>query len=93
MQDKLHDFSYQLTADNGVIFLWILSGVAILVAFIILFDPFKRKHKEYRYPGDPRRISFRFNPFAFFFRRARGLYRNLTEEMVNRRHNKSDDHP
>jgi hypothetical protein len=92
MQDKLHELSYQLTAANGEIFLWIFSGVAIVIALIILFDPFKRKHKEYRYPGDPRRFSFKINPFAFFFRRTRGLYRNLNEEIENRRRNKPEDH-
>jgi len=91
MQDKLHDLSYRLTSANGEIFLWIFSGVAVIIALIILFDPFKRRHKEYRYPGSPRRFSFRFNPFAFFFRRARGLYRNLNEEVENRRRARPED--
>ena len=91
MQDKLHDISYQLTSDNGVIFLWIFSAVAVVIALIILFDPFKRRHKEYRYPGEPRRFSFRFNPFAFLIRRVRGLYRNLNEEIDHRRRNKPED--
>ena len=91
MQDKLHDISYQLSSENGVIFLWIFSAVAVVIALIILFDPFKRRHKEYRYPGSSRRFSFRFNPFGVLFRRARGLYRNLNEEMEHRRRDKFGD--
>ncbi len=90
MQDKLHDISYQLTSENGLIFLWIASGVAVLIALIILFDPFKRRHKEYRYPGSSRRFSFRLNPFGFLFRRTRGLFRNLNEEMEHRRRNRPE---
>ncbi len=86
MQDKLHDISYQLTTANGIVFLWIAGGIAIVVALIILFDPFKRRHKkEYRYPWTRRRWSFNFNPFGFIFRRIRGFYRGLNDEMARRK--------
>lgn len=90
-QDKFHDITYQLSNDNGLIFLFIFGAVAVVIALIILFDPFKRKHKEYRYPGEPRRFSFRFNPFGFLFRRARGIYRSLNEEIERRQRHKSND--
>lgn len=87
MQDSLHNFSYQLTSANGLIFLWIICGVAIVVALIIFFDPFKRRHKmEYKYPWTKRRFSFRFNPFGFIFRRIRGVYRNFTDDAGRRQH-------
>lgn len=91
MQDKFHDITYQLSADNGLIYLLIFSVVAVVIALIILFDPFKRKHKEYRYPGDSRRFTFRFNPFGFLFRRVRGIYRGLSEEIERRQRHKSED--
>lgn len=91
MQDKLHEVSYQLTAANGMIYLWILCGVAIIVALIIFFDPFKRKHKEYKYPWTKRRFRFRFNPFGFIIRPIRRFYHNLSEEMENRRRQRSEE--